>query len=175
MSSTMTRKYREDPNHYFHTKRTSIYNFSARCLALLYVIVVFTWILEVVTFYSPGAGDILGFLEAMNAMQGVFILIIFVIIRKKRTVIASWWHDRGSHNISDGTEMQPMKGRCSEDKEQDEKWWCCGCQDILRISEINVIYIFLFESWSKVMISKFVAFIFYGLLRSRTLFRASVA
>lgn len=94
---------------------------NARCLALLYVIVVFTWILEVVTFYSPGAGDILGFLEAMNAMQGVFILIIFVIIRKKRTVIASWWHDRGSHNISDGTEMQPMKGRCNEDKEQDEK------------------------------------------------------
>lgn len=78
---------------------------NTQCIAIMYIIVVCTWLLEVITFYSPGAGEYLAFLDVMNALQGVFILIIFVVIRKKREVIASWWHDRGSHQITPATEM----------------------------------------------------------------------
>lgn len=58
------------------------------------------WILEVITFFSPGNEDSLAFLEILNGLQGVFILIIFMAVQTKRNILTHWWYDRGSAVIT---------------------------------------------------------------------------
>lgn len=74
---------------------------SAKCISFLGVILIVSWLLEIVTFYSPGPEAYLMVMEMVNGLQGVFIMLIFVVVRRRRTVILRWWYDRGSHNVED--------------------------------------------------------------------------
>ncbi|XP_036325975.1 probable G-protein coupled receptor Mth-like 14 [Rhagoletis pomonella] len=73
----------------------------AKCISFLGVILIVSWLLEIVTFYSPGPEAYLMVMEMVNGLQGVFILLIFVVVRRRRTIILRWWYDRGSHNVED--------------------------------------------------------------------------
>ncbi|KAL5289871.1 hypothetical protein ACFFRR_009716 [Megaselia abdita] len=72
----------------------------AKCITFISFLIMIVWILEVITFYSPGNEDSLAFLEILNGLQGMFILIIFMTIRRKRNIITHWWYDRGSAIIT---------------------------------------------------------------------------
>lgn len=74
--------------------------FSAKCITFITFLIMIVWLLEVITFYSPGNEDSLAFLEILNGLQGMFILIIFMAIRSKRVIITHWWYDRGSAVIT---------------------------------------------------------------------------
>ncbi|XP_055855248.1 probable G-protein coupled receptor Mth-like 14 [Episyrphus balteatus] len=76
-----------------------------KCICCLYVITIITWILEVVTFYSPGPDSSNAFMEIINALQGAFILMIFIVVRRRRNAIVRWWHGRGPHGLT----AVPMK------------------------------------------------------------------
>ncbi|XP_034102565.1 probable G-protein coupled receptor Mth-like 14 isoform X1 [Drosophila albomicans] len=81
----------------------------AKCVALLGIIVVLAWLFEIVTFYSPGNEVYLLLCDMINGLQGLWIMLIFLVVRRRRTIILRWWHDRGSHLISEGgTELQPV-------------------------------------------------------------------
>ena len=69
--------------------------FSAKCIALLLIITISMWLLEITTFYSPGPEAYLILMDMINGLQGVFILLIFV----RKTIILRWWFDRGSHSV----------------------------------------------------------------------------
>ncbi|XP_065361342.1 probable G-protein coupled receptor Mth-like 14 isoform X2 [Calliphora vicina] len=71
----------------------------AKCISLLGIILISTWLLEIVTFYSPGPQIYLILMDMINGLQGVFVLLIFLVIRRRRTIIFRWWNDRGSHTI----------------------------------------------------------------------------
>ncbi|XP_046807636.1 probable G-protein coupled receptor Mth-like 14 isoform X5 [Lucilia cuprina] len=71
----------------------------AKCISLLGLILISTWLLEIVTFYSPGPQIYLILMDMINGLQGVFVLLIFLVIRRRRTIIFRWWNDRGSHTI----------------------------------------------------------------------------
>ncbi|XP_073838377.1 methuselah-like 14 isoform X1 [Musca autumnalis] len=71
----------------------------AKCISLLGLILISTWLLEIVTFYSPGPQIYLILMEMINGLQGVFVLLIFLVIRRRRTVIFRWWNDRGSYIV----------------------------------------------------------------------------
>ncbi|XP_037939191.1 probable G-protein coupled receptor Mth-like 14 [Teleopsis dalmanni] len=71
----------------------------AKCISLLNLIMVITWMLEIVTFYSPGPENYLILLEMINGIQGILISLIFLVVRRRRTIILRWWYDRGSHNL----------------------------------------------------------------------------
>ncbi|XP_028899418.2 probable G-protein coupled receptor Mth-like 14 isoform X3 [Zeugodacus cucurbitae] len=79
----------------------------AKCISFLGVILIVSWLLEIVTFYSPGPEAYLMVMEMVNGLQGVFIMLIFVVVRRRRTVILRWWYDRGSHNVED-VELEAM-------------------------------------------------------------------
>ncbi|XP_039966733.1 probable G-protein coupled receptor Mth-like 14 isoform X1 [Bactrocera neohumeralis] len=79
----------------------------AKCISFLGVILIVSWLLEIVTFYSPGPDAYLMVMEMINGLQGVFIMLIFVVVRRRRTVILRWWYDRGSHNVED-VELEAM-------------------------------------------------------------------
>ncbi|XP_059216452.1 probable G-protein coupled receptor Mth-like 14 isoform X2 [Stomoxys calcitrans] len=68
----------------------------AKCISLLGLILISTWLLEIVTFYSPGPQIYLILMDMVNGVQGVFVLLIFLIIRRRRRIIFRWWSDRGS-------------------------------------------------------------------------------
>ncbi|KAM7355685.1 methuselah-like 14 isoform 3-T3 [Cochliomyia hominivorax] len=72
----------------------------AKCISLLGIAVTTTWLLEIVTFYSPGPQIYLVLMDMINGLQGVLILIIFLVIRKRRAVIFRWWNDRGSYMLA---------------------------------------------------------------------------
>uniref|UniRef100_T1GWT3 G-protein coupled receptors family 2 profile 2 domain-containing protein n=1 Tax=Megaselia scalaris TaxID=36166 RepID=T1GWT3_MEGSC len=72
----------------------------AKCITFITFLIMIVWLLEVITFYSPGNEDSLAFLEILNGLQGMFILIIFMAIRSKRVIITHWWYDRGSAVIT---------------------------------------------------------------------------
>ncbi|XP_030386382.1 probable G-protein coupled receptor Mth-like 14 [Scaptodrosophila lebanonensis] len=79
----------------------------AKCICLLGIIMIVTWLLEMTTFYSKGKEGYLLLCDMINGLQGVFIFLIFLVVRRRRTVILRWWYDRGSHNI-EGTELQTV-------------------------------------------------------------------
>ncbi|XP_055378846.1 probable G-protein coupled receptor Mth-like 14 [Condylostylus longicornis] len=81
----------------------------ATCISILLGIISITWILEVITFYAPGSDDYMAFMEIMNGLQGFFILMIFIVGRKRRSVIIRWWHDRGSHEITPVPTREPKE------------------------------------------------------------------
>ncbi|XP_058987532.1 probable G-protein coupled receptor Mth-like 14 isoform X2 [Musca domestica] len=66
---------------------------------LLGLILICTWLLEIVTFYSPGPQIYLILMDMINGLQGVFVLLIFLVIRRRRTIIFQWWNDRGSYVV----------------------------------------------------------------------------
>lgn len=35
----------------------------------------------------------------VNGLQGVFVLLIFLIVRRRRNTIFRWWNDRGSYIV----------------------------------------------------------------------------
>uniref|UniRef100_A0A1I8Q503 Methuselah N-terminal domain-containing protein n=1 Tax=Stomoxys calcitrans TaxID=35570 RepID=A0A1I8Q503_STOCA len=72
------------------------FNVCAKCISLLGLILISTWLLEIVTFYSPGPQIYLILMDMVNGVQGVFVLLIFLIIRRRRRIIFRWWSDRGS-------------------------------------------------------------------------------
>ncbi|XP_055904541.1 probable G-protein coupled receptor Mth-like 14 [Eupeodes corollae] len=76
-----------------------------KCICCLYIVTIITWILEVVTFYSPGQDNYTAFMEIINALQGAFILMIFIVVRRRRNAIVRWWHGRGPHGLT----AVPMK------------------------------------------------------------------
>ncbi|XP_067647637.1 probable G-protein coupled receptor Mth-like 14 [Eurosta solidaginis] len=73
----------------------------AKCISFLGVILIVSWLLEIVTFYSPGPEAYLMVMEMVNGLQGVFIMLIFLVVRRRRTIILRWWYDRGSHHVED--------------------------------------------------------------------------
>lgn len=73
--------------------------FSAKCISLLGLILISTWLLEIVTFYSPGPQIYLILMDMVNGLQGVFVLLIFLIVRRRRNTIFRWWNDRGSYIV----------------------------------------------------------------------------
>ncbi|KAH8416273.1 hypothetical protein KR222_002051, partial [Zaprionus bogoriensis] len=105
----------------------------AKCVALLGIIIILAWLFEIVTFYSPGnEGNLqsaqiycipyihtsiylsimltvyLLLCDMINGLQGLWIMLIFLVVRRRRTIILRWWYDRGSHTIAEGTELQPV-------------------------------------------------------------------
>lgn len=76
-----------------------------KCICCLYVITIITWISEVVTFYNPGSDSFNICMEILNASQGAFILVIFIVVRRRRNAILRWWHGRGPHGLT----AVPMK------------------------------------------------------------------
>lgn len=49
--------------------------------------------------------------DMINGLQGLWIMLIFLVVRRRRTIILRWWYDRGSHAITPtegGTELQPV-------------------------------------------------------------------
>ncbi|KAH8375673.1 hypothetical protein KR200_010211, partial [Drosophila serrata] len=79
----------------------------AKCVCLLGIIMVISWLLEIVTFYSGSKSNYLLLCDMVNGLQGVWVLLIFLVVRRRRTIILRWWYDRGSHNIG-GTELQTL-------------------------------------------------------------------
>ncbi|XP_064539476.1 probable G-protein coupled receptor Mth-like 14 isoform X2 [Drosophila montana] len=80
----------------------------AKCVALLGIIIILAWLFEIVTFYSPGNEVYLLLCDMINGLQGLWIMLIFLVVRRRRTIILRWWYDRGTHTIVEGTEMQPV-------------------------------------------------------------------
>ncbi|KRG05680.1 probable G-protein coupled receptor Mth-like 14 isoform X1 [Drosophila mojavensis] len=80
----------------------------AKCVALLGIIIILAWLFEIVTFYSPGNEVYLLLCDMINGLQGLWIMLIFLVVRRRRTIILRWWYDRGTHTISEGTELQPV-------------------------------------------------------------------
>ncbi|ALC42966.1 mthl14 [Drosophila busckii] len=78
----------------------------AKCVALLGIIIILAWLFEIITFYSPGQEAYLLLCDMINALQGLWIMLIFLVVRRRRTIILRWWYDRGSHSIADDTELQ---------------------------------------------------------------------
>lgn len=76
-----------------------------KCICCLYIITIITWVSEVVTFYNPGLSSFNIFMEILNASQGAFILLIFIVVRRRRNAILRWWHGRGPHGLT----AVPMK------------------------------------------------------------------
>ncbi|KAH8297872.1 hypothetical protein KR054_012660, partial [Drosophila jambulina] len=79
----------------------------AKCVSLLGIIMVISWLLEIVTFYSGSKSNYLLLCDMVNGLQGVWVLLIFLVVRRRRTIILRWWYDRGSHEIR-GTELQSL-------------------------------------------------------------------
>ncbi|XP_037718688.1 probable G-protein coupled receptor Mth-like 14 isoform X2 [Drosophila subpulchrella] len=79
----------------------------AKCVSLLGIIMVISWLLEIVTFYSGSNSNYLLLCDMVNGLQGVWVLLIFLVVRRRRTIILRWWYDRGSHPI-EGTELQAL-------------------------------------------------------------------
>ncbi|KAH8380098.1 hypothetical protein KR009_008905, partial [Drosophila setifemur] len=79
----------------------------AKCVSLLGIIMVISWLLEIVTFYSGSNSNYLLLCDMVNGLQGVWVLLIFLVVRRRRTIIMRWWYDRGSHKI-ESTEMQEL-------------------------------------------------------------------
>ncbi|KAL7733591.1 hypothetical protein ACLKA6_005054 [Drosophila palustris] len=81
----------------------------AKCVALLGIIIILAWLFEIVTFYKPGNEGYLLLCDMINGLQGLWIMLIFLVVRRRRTIILRWWYDRGSHPITEaGTELQPV-------------------------------------------------------------------
>ncbi|EDW49900.1 GM14322 [Drosophila sechellia] len=79
----------------------------AKCVSLLGIIMVVSWLLEIITFYSGSNSNYLILCDMVNGLQGVWVLLIFLVVRRRRTIILRWWYDRGSHEI-EGTELQAL-------------------------------------------------------------------
>ncbi|KAH8349840.1 hypothetical protein KR084_007829, partial [Drosophila pseudotakahashii] len=79
----------------------------AKCVSLLGIIMVISWLLEIVTFYSGSNSNYLLLCDMVNGLQGVWVLLIFLVVRRRRTIILRWWYDRGSHELQ-GTELQAL-------------------------------------------------------------------
>lgn len=63
----------------------------AKRICCLYVVTIISWFFVLITFYMPGSESNVIFLETINSLQGVFILMIFVLTRRGNTVcIPSW-------------------------------------------------------------------------------------
>jgi len=84
-----------------------IFVVSAKCVSLLGIIMVVSWLLEIITFYSGSNSNYLILCDMVNGLQGVWVLLIFLVVRRRRTIILRWWYDRGSHEI-EGTELQAL-------------------------------------------------------------------
>ncbi|XP_016975863.1 probable G-protein coupled receptor Mth-like 14 [Drosophila rhopaloa] len=84
----------------------------AKCVSLLGIIMVISWLLEIVTFYSGSNSNYLLLCDMANGLQGVWVLLIFLVVRRRRTIILRWWYDRGSHKI-EGTELQALNNNNS--------------------------------------------------------------
>ncbi|XP_017066369.1 probable G-protein coupled receptor Mth-like 14 isoform X5 [Drosophila eugracilis] len=82
----------------------------AKCVSLLGIIMVISWLLEIVTFYSGSNSNYLLICDMVNGLQGVWVLLIFLVVRRRRTIILRWWYDRGSHEIEE-TELQALSNR----------------------------------------------------------------
>ncbi|XP_043069989.1 probable G-protein coupled receptor Mth-like 14 isoform X3 [Drosophila bipectinata] len=80
----------------------------AKCVCLLGIILIISWLLEIVTFYSNSNSNYLLLCDMVNGLQGVWVLLIFLVVRRRRTIIMRWWRDRGSHEINE-TEMQELR------------------------------------------------------------------
>ncbi|XP_034480489.1 probable G-protein coupled receptor Mth-like 14 isoform X2 [Drosophila innubila] len=81
----------------------------AKCVALLGIIIILAWLFEIVTFYKSGNEVYLLLCDMINGLQGLWIMLIFLVVRRRRTIILRWWYDRGSHTITEaGTELQPV-------------------------------------------------------------------
>ncbi|XP_068148300.1 probable G-protein coupled receptor Mth-like 14 [Drosophila tropicalis] len=79
----------------------------AKCISLLGIIMIISWLLEMVTFYSSSDSIYLFLCDMVNGLQGVWVLLIFLVVRRRRTIILRWWYDRGSHTIhAVDTELQ---------------------------------------------------------------------
>ncbi|SPP86930.1 probable G-protein coupled receptor Mth-like 14 isoform X1 [Drosophila guanche] len=79
----------------------------AKCVSLLGIIMIISWLFEIVTFYSGSNSNYLLLCDMVNGLQGVWVLLIFLVVRRRRTIILRWWYDRGSHKI-EGTELQEL-------------------------------------------------------------------
>lgn len=64
--------------------------------AYLTIIMTINWIFEIISFYNETSSI---FFDIVNALQGVFILFIFVCLPRPTKIIKHWWNDRGSYEV----------------------------------------------------------------------------
>lgn len=83
-----------EPVHSIHVYDQETYRDvkkDAKRICCLYVVTIISWFFLLITFYMPGSESNVIFLETINSLQGVFILMIFVLTRRGNTVcIPSW-------------------------------------------------------------------------------------
>lgn len=98
---------------------------SARATCILFAIQSVCFISELITFYVTNEESI--FFELINAMQGVFILLLFILMPKPLLIIRQWWSgDRGSLIVEQQpprrpvviylNETEPLKNGSNDDK-----------------------------------------------------------
>lgn len=97
---------------------------SARATCILFAIQSVCFISELITFYVTNEESI--FFELINAMQGVFILLLFILMPKPLMILRQWWSgDRGSLVVEQPqrrpvvtyqSEVEPLKNGSNEDK-----------------------------------------------------------
>jgi len=73
--------------------------------AYLTIIMTINWIFEIISFYNETS---FMFFDIMNALQGVWIFIMFVCLPRPMKLIKGWWKDRGSFKVLTTSEDVPM-------------------------------------------------------------------
>lgn len=84
---------------YFVTlENVSNFHFRMISTAFLTIIMTINWIFEIISFYNETSADLF---DIFNALQGVFIFLMFVCLPRPLKLIESWWKDRGSFRVLD--------------------------------------------------------------------------
>lgn len=87
--------------------------FSARSTCFLFAIQSLCFMSELITFYTTNDSSI--FFELLNALQGVFILVLFVMFPKPLMIIRQCWAgDQGSLVIDQTNARRPMQRELEE-------------------------------------------------------------
>lgn len=90
----------------------SLYDSRMKSTAFLTTIMTINWIFEIISFYVDAPSTMF---DIVNALQGVFIFLMFVCTPRPLELIKRWWKDRGSFKVLDNNNQQDDRRRPRND------------------------------------------------------------
>lgn len=103
-----------DWNTYWHRSShiiaTNLYSlffllhYRMKSTAFLTTIMTLNWIFEIISFYTDASSMLF---DIINALQGVFIFVMFVCTPRIFQLIMRWWKDRGSFRVLNSNDDHP--------------------------------------------------------------------
>lgn len=80
--------------------------YSMKSTAFLTTIMTLNWIFEIISFYTDASSMLF---DIINALQGVFIFVMFVCTPRIFQHIMRWWKDRGSFRVLTTNDIEDIQ------------------------------------------------------------------